>query len=123
MGVSTWIFSVVIPYPSFKTTKIFQQDNAPCHKSFEVLNFMEENAVLLMPMWPSCSPDLNLIENVWIYLKQNVGEHTIHTVEELWVILQEEFYKIPNDYFDSLYNSMSRRVQQVIDSKSFHIAY
>ena len=44
-------------------TFVFMQDNAPCHKSTEVLDFLVEHQVPLIE-WPPQSPDLNSIENL-----------------------------------------------------------
>ena len=42
---------------------IFQQDNAPCHKSQATLGFLQDNQIEVMD-WPPYSPDLNPIENL-----------------------------------------------------------
>ena len=61
----------VLPFSDFFTQ--FQQHNAPCHNSVAVKSFMVENNLNVMPR-PSCSPDLNIIENAWYFLKQKVGQ-------------------------------------------------
>ena len=43
---------------------ILQHDNCSNHKSQQVTIWIEENQIKVLP-WPSCSPDINIIENVW----------------------------------------------------------
>ena len=44
-------------------TLLFMHDNAPCHKTQEVRDLLQENNIPMMT-WPANSPDLNLIENL-----------------------------------------------------------
>ena len=52
---------------------VFMQDGAPAHTSNMALDLLAENGVNVME-WPGNSPDLNPIENIWCYLKQELGK-------------------------------------------------
>ena len=46
------------------------QDNAPCHVSRRTNQWKTENDIPTLE-WPPQSPDLNIIENVWIVIKSS----------------------------------------------------
>ena len=43
-----------------------QQDNAPAHNSILSKTWFSENGLEILENWPPNSPDINIIENVWI---------------------------------------------------------
>uniref|UniRef100_A0AAZ3NY81 Tc1-like transposase DDE domain-containing protein n=1 Tax=Oncorhynchus tshawytscha TaxID=74940 RepID=A0AAZ3NY81_ONCTS len=51
----------------------FQQDNNLKHKAKSTLEFLTKKSVNV-PMWPSYSFDLNLLENLWQDLKTVAGQ-------------------------------------------------
>lgn len=103
---------------------LFQEDNAPVHTSNETKRWKEQNNIKSLN-WPSQSPDLNIIENVWRTIKirlqreinniKNRGE-LIEKVKEIWSSL-------PRHYIQGLYTSIPKRVRQVIRSKGHATKY
>ena len=53
---------------------IFMQDNAPCHAATYIKEGFNELNIKNLP-WPSCSPDLNPMENIWSILSSKVYEN------------------------------------------------
>ena len=47
------------------------QDNAPTHRTKITQAYLQDNRIELL-QWPSVSPDMNTIENVWSLMKRNL---------------------------------------------------
>jgi len=73
--------------------------------------------------WPSNSPDLNPIENLWAIVKRNVEKRRPKNLSELESFLGEEWDNIPNSLLISLVDSMSRRCNEVIEKNGERISY
>ena len=64
--------------------------------------------------WPSQSPDLNPIENLWSILEQRSKKRRVNTKEELIAELRKEWDSLPEDLLFALSDSMSRRIEAVL---------
>ena len=82
-----------------------QQDNDPKHTSRIAREFLGNNVPEVMD-WPSNSPDLNPIENLWAIVKRNVEMRRPKNLTELESFFGEEWDKIPNSLLISLVDSM-----------------
>ena len=103
---------------------IFQQDNDPKHTAKSVQKQLEEQSFQVLA-WPPQSPDLNLIENLWVTLKRQLNkyEKPPKGMIELWECVQVEWNKIEEDTCVKLVESMPKRMKAVIKSKGMWTDY
>ena len=107
-----------------KAVYIFQQDNAPIHKSQLTCEFLRSSNINVLD-WPGQSPDLNPIEHLWDELGRCVRKRIPppKNETELMAYLQEEWECISEDVWKNLINSMERRVKAVIEAKGHSTPY
>ena len=69
--------------------------------------------------WPAQNPDLNIIENVWRKMKIELQKrvHNITTVALLEEAIRDIWTKIAVEFLQNLYESIPKRIKQVIKSK------
>jgi transposase len=98
------------------------QDNATCHTSLKTKSWLKENEVAIMS-WPACSPDLNPIENIWGLMKNKL-ERTENLNTSNWISqIQEIWDNLSHDLLRNLVNSMTRRLNLVIEANGDKIDY
>lgn len=105
---------------------VFQQDNCPIHNAIIVRNWFQANNIETMH-WPSKSPDLNPIENIWGIMVKKMYDRNFRpqTRNELLDAILETWENL-NDNANllvDLYNSMPRRLNEVIQSDGSMIKY
>lgn len=103
-------------------TWIFQQDNDPKHTAHYVKQWFLNNSVTVLG-WPSCSPDLNPIENLWQVVKTKVSSLKISNFDNLYTETKKAWEGIPSSVCENLVSSMPRRCQAVIDNNGFATKY
>lgn len=102
---------------------IFQHDNATCHTSRSTQKYLENKAIRVLNNWPSQSPDLNIIENIWEELKENVYKRGATNLEDLERLVLEEWESLSEDFVRNCFNSIPDRIRSVIIAKGGNTRY
>ena len=96
---------------------VFQQNNAPTHKTPIIKNCFRENEWEVLD-WPPYSPDLNIIENLWAIVKKRLAKQSVS-----WEILEEKVQKIWNsielETVQKLYDNIPEHLEAVAFSIGF----
>lgn len=97
---------------------LFQDDNAPVHRARVVKEYTARNRLKCMS-WPAQSPDINIIENVWLYIKRKlqVRVNFINSSQDLYNEILRIWQDIDVEYIRSLYKTLPKRIQSVIRLK------
>jgi transposase len=103
---------------------IFQQDNAKVHTANIVKEYFHKYKIAVMD-WPVNSPDLNPIESLWAYLKQQLDQYDTDPkcLDELWERVQDVWENVPDNFIQSLYSSMPRRMRVLYEHRGAAIDY
>jgi hypothetical protein len=99
---------------SFVEAVFFQQDGAPAHTAKLTKKFLEEEKLKTIDDWPSNSPDLSPIENLWGILKFRVNARRPQTIHELIEFHKDEWEKIDLITINNLMNSIPNRFDLVL---------
>lgn len=103
---------------------IYQQDNCPVHTANVVKDWFHNNNVEVLP-WPSISPDINPIENVWAIIVKKIYHRNFfpHNSNELWEIIHQCWEELDQNIARNLINSMPNRLAQVIEKEGSMTKY
>jgi len=84
----------------------------------------ERRGLTVLP-WPPNSPDLNIIEHCWNELKRRIYRRSRHptTLGALVDAAKGEWVDVEQDFVETLYESMPRRMAAVIKAKGGNTKY
>lgn len=109
-----------------KPNFIYMQDNASIQKAAIVTDYFKEQQLDVLN-WPPRSPDLNLIENVWAEMQRLVNKrllkNRIRKSEQLFILCKECFAIACVKMIPKLYESLPKRLQQVIINRGERTRY
>ena len=94
------LWSVIVWYFEGKEY-LFMDDNGPVHRADTVENYKDQNEVTSME-WPAQSPDLNIIENIWLYMTRELQKSVVNIatkndlpreIESVWRNIELDYMK------------------------------
>ncbi|GFV18899.1 transposable element Tcb2 transposase [Trichonephila clavipes] len=95
---------------------VFQGNNTPVHTTRCVQTWLHEYDDEVEHLtWYHQSPDFNIIEPLWVFLKNKVRARfpPPRTLFELETALHEEWVQIPMNFVQDLYSSIPRRMHRL----------
>ncbi|KAK3528565.1 hypothetical protein QTP70_002799 [Hemibagrus guttatus] len=95
---------------------VFQHDNDPKHTTRAMKEWLRKKHFKVLE-WPSQSPDLNPIENLWRELKIRVAQRQPQNITALEEICMEEWAKLPATVCKNLVATYRKRLTSVIANK------
>src|ERR1700741_2170449 len=100
------------------------QDNVRCHTSAETKEWFRVNQVKVID-WPSRSPDINPIENLWGWLVRRVsrGGPQFDNIPQLKEAIREAWNEVPPELLRRLIDSVPARLKEVIQANGGSTSY
>lgn len=113
---------VVVPIVRQNRNTVLMQDGAPPHTARTTTALIRNNRINVLD-WPSKSPDLNPIENVWSQLSRKVYQNQPQNLQHLRQIIINEWNNLPQRFFRNFVMSMRARCQACVRANGGYTRY
>lgn len=107
----------VAQIPGLQNGWWFQHDNAPAHNALSTRQFMVDKGINVID-WPAVSPDLNIIEKIWAFMKRDVEKDLMDMGEEnrnldtLRQLIMKAWTGLDQSKIDNLYRSIASNLNK-----------
>ena len=103
----------------------FMQDNASPHRAHATRDWLQNHNIDVFGPWPSKSPDMNPIENLWAQMENAIRrrQHKPTNRAQLWQAVREEWANIDQFAIRRLVLSMRRRCGALVGAAGGHTKY
>jgi hypothetical protein len=105
-----------------RMTWTLMQDGASAHTSATTMEYLRMYANVLED-WPSGSPDMNPIENLWAILKERVAALAPKTLDDLEAAIRIAWEEMTSDMIAHLIDSMPSRLQATVRAQGHPNGY
>ena len=105
---------------------IFQMDNCPIHVSKLCQDFFRQSKINILD-WPSYSPDMNIMENIWAYLSKEIyNQGPLKNLRDLQWRLKNVvalFNETQSVMVKNLYQSITTRLCLILEKRGQRLKY
>lgn len=112
-GMCTWTLQQDGDKAHAKARSVIDSHNRKCRGS----------TVSVLRDWPSNSPDLSPIENVWAYVDREVAKLGCKTFEEFKDAIKFKFQRVPRKMCERLFASVPERMRSCIELDGYKTPY
>jgi len=98
----------------------FLQDNARPHSAHDTKNFFKDQNIRVI-QHPSYSPDLNPIEQVWAWMKKDIGKECFDNIEDLIEAIEDKWNELTIKFQNKLIDHHCEMVEKVLKNKGRYV--